>query len=193
MISGRPVGRLQSNLFRNSGTQDGNKGRHGLRSFDGNDRKRHSRAAGAWRTRRRADHGRRALSGLIERAGRRGPRASIWCARPLDRRQGPARRSRTFLRSTICAKALLDARSVAYSDSASGVYVETQLFKRLGIEEQMKGKGADDPATPVAESLQGARPGSAFSNWADCCRSQASISSDPFRLKCRKMRPSRQP
>lgn len=48
-------------------------------------------------------------------------------------------------------KALLDARSVAYSDSASGVYVETQLFKRLGIEEQMKGKARMIPATPVAE------------------------------------------
>lgn len=46
--------------------------------------------------------------------------------------------------------ALLNARSVAYSDSASGVYVETQLFKRLGIEDQMKGKARMIPAEPVA-------------------------------------------
>lgn len=46
--------------------------------------------------------------------------------------------------------ALLAAKSVAYSDSASGVYVESQLFKRLGIEEQMKGKARMIPAEPVA-------------------------------------------
>lgn len=47
-------------------------------------------------------------------------------------------------------KALLEAKSIAYSDSASGVYVETQLFKRLGVEEQMKGKARMIPADPVA-------------------------------------------
>lgn len=47
-------------------------------------------------------------------------------------------------------KALLAARSVAYSDSASGVYVESQLFKTLGIEEEMKGKARMIPAVPVA-------------------------------------------
>lgn len=46
--------------------------------------------------------------------------------------------------------ALLEAKSIAYSDSASGVYVETQLFKRLGIEDQMKGKARMIPAEPVA-------------------------------------------
>ncbi len=46
--------------------------------------------------------------------------------------------------------ALLNAKSVAYSDSASGVYVENELFKRLGIEEQMKGKARMIPAEPVA-------------------------------------------
>ena len=47
--------------------------------------------------------------------------------------------------------ALLAARSVAYSDSASGVYIETELFKRLGIEDAMKPKARMIPATPVAE------------------------------------------
>lgn len=37
-------------------------------------------------------------------------------------------------------RALLAARSVAYSASASGRYVSTELFQRLGIAEEMKGK-----------------------------------------------------
>ena len=37
-------------------------------------------------------------------------------------------------------QALLHAKSVAYSASASGVYVSTELFPRLGIAEQMAGK-----------------------------------------------------
>jgi molybdate transport system substrate-binding protein len=47
--------------------------------------------------------------------------------------------------------ALLAAKSVAYSDSASGVYVSTEMFKKLGIEDEMKGKARMIPATPVAE------------------------------------------
>ncbi len=46
--------------------------------------------------------------------------------------------------------ALLKAKSVAYSDSASGVYVQRQLFARLGIEDEMKGKARMIPAEPVA-------------------------------------------
>jgi molybdate transport system substrate-binding protein len=45
---------------------------------------------------------------------------------------------------------LLAAKSVAYSDSASGVYVSTEMFQRLGITEQMKGKARQIPADPVA-------------------------------------------
>ena len=48
-------------------------------------------------------------------------------------------------------QALLAARSVAYSDSASGVYVSTEMFGKLGIAEQMKGKAKMIPATPVGE------------------------------------------
>ncbi|HXW26125.1 MAG TPA: substrate-binding domain-containing protein [Xanthobacteraceae bacterium] len=48
-------------------------------------------------------------------------------------------------------RALLAAKSVAYSDSASGVYVENELFKRLGIEDQMQGKSRMIPAEPVGE------------------------------------------
>jgi len=47
-------------------------------------------------------------------------------------------------------KTLLAAKSVVYSDSASGVYVGGELFKRLGIAEQMQGKSRMIPADPVA-------------------------------------------
>lgn len=48
-------------------------------------------------------------------------------------------------------RALLAAKSVAYSDSASGVYISTEMFRKLGIEEEMKDKAKKIPATPVAE------------------------------------------
>ncbi|WP_064575295.1 substrate-binding domain-containing protein [Cupriavidus gilardii] len=37
-------------------------------------------------------------------------------------------------------QALLDARSIAYSASASGTYLSTELFQRLGVAEPVKGK-----------------------------------------------------
>jgi molybdate transport system substrate-binding protein len=48
-------------------------------------------------------------------------------------------------------RALLNAKSIAYSDSASGVYIQNELFRRLGIEAQVAPKGHMIPATPVAE------------------------------------------
>jgi molybdate transport system substrate-binding protein len=50
-------------------------------------------------------------------------------------------------------RALLSAKSVAYSDSASGVYISTEMFKNLGIADEMKDKAKKIPATPVAEIL----------------------------------------
>ena len=47
-------------------------------------------------------------------------------------------------------QALLHARSIAYSDSASGVYIERELFKKLGIEDQVKSKAKMIPRIPVA-------------------------------------------
>lgn len=44
---------------------------------------------------------------------------------------------------------LLRVRSIAYSDSASGVYVSTILFPRLGIADAMAGKARKIEATPV--------------------------------------------
>jgi molybdate transport system substrate-binding protein len=48
-------------------------------------------------------------------------------------------------------RALLEAKSVAYSDSASGVYVSSEMFAKLGIADAMKGKARMIPATPVGE------------------------------------------
>ena len=48
-------------------------------------------------------------------------------------------------------QALLAAKSIAYSDSASGVYIEREMFKNMGIEDQVKGKARMIPAEPVGE------------------------------------------
>jgi molybdate transport system substrate-binding protein len=48
-------------------------------------------------------------------------------------------------------RALLAAKSVAYSDSASGVYVSTEMFDKLGIVDAMKDRARKIPATPVGE------------------------------------------
>jgi len=46
---------------------------------------------------------------------------------------------------------LLAAKSIGYSDSASGVYLSTELFQKLGIADQLKDKAKKIPATPVGE------------------------------------------
>jgi molybdate transport system substrate-binding protein len=46
-------------------------------------------------------------------------------------------------------RTLLAAKSIAYSDSASGVYIQNEMFKKLGIEDQIKGKARMIPAEPV--------------------------------------------
>jgi molybdate transport system substrate-binding protein len=53
--------------------------------------------------------------------------------------------------STVAAlrTTLLNAKSIAYSDSASGVYISTELFQRLGIVDQVTGKSRMIPAEPV--------------------------------------------
>ncbi len=55
--------------------------------------------------------------------------------------------------STVDAlrQTLLNAKSIAYSDSASGVYLSTVLFPRLGIADQIKGKSRTIPAEPVGQ------------------------------------------
>jgi molybdate transport system substrate-binding protein len=55
--------------------------------------------------------------------------------------------------STVDAlrRAMLAASSIAYSDSASGVYIEKEMIPRLGIAEQLKGKARMIPAEPVGK------------------------------------------
>ncbi len=47
-------------------------------------------------------------------------------------------------------RTLLNAASVAYSSSVSGVYVSTELFARLGIADQMRAKSRRVESEPVA-------------------------------------------
>ncbi len=46
-------------------------------------------------------------------------------------------------------RALLDAKSIAYSASASGVYLSTELFQRLGIADRVKSKSRMIESEPV--------------------------------------------
>jgi molybdate transport system substrate-binding protein len=50
-------------------------------------------------------------------------------------------------------QAFLHASKVAYSDSASGEYIKRELLDKLGIQQQMQGKAAQIPATPVGEII----------------------------------------
>lgn len=45
---------------------------------------------------------------------------------------------------------LLNAKSVAYSDSASGVYIQNELFKKLGVQNQLVPKSKMIERIPVA-------------------------------------------
>jgi len=47
-------------------------------------------------------------------------------------------------------KALLAAKSIAHSDSASGVYLSTDLFRRIGVYDAIKDRTRKIPAEPVA-------------------------------------------
>jgi molybdate transport system substrate-binding protein len=46
-------------------------------------------------------------------------------------------------------RTLIEAKSIAYSDSASGVYLSTVLFQRLGIADQVLGKSRMIPGEPI--------------------------------------------
>jgi molybdate transport system substrate-binding protein len=48
-------------------------------------------------------------------------------------------------------RALENAKSVAYSDSASGVYIETVVYPKLGMSDAVKAKSRAIPADPVGE------------------------------------------
>jgi molybdate transport system substrate-binding protein len=48
-------------------------------------------------------------------------------------------------------RALENAKSIAYSDSASGVYIQTVIYPKLGVSEAVKAKSRMIPADPVGE------------------------------------------
>jgi molybdate transport system substrate-binding protein len=50
-------------------------------------------------------------------------------------------------------KTLLAAKSIACSDSDSGVYLTTELFQKLGIADRLEGKVIKIEATPVGEAV----------------------------------------
>jgi molybdate transport system substrate-binding protein len=60
----------------------------------------------------------------------------------------PDIRSMDALRRTLLA-----AKSVAWSDSASGVYLQGVLFPRMGLSAAMQAKGRMIPAAPVGEAV----------------------------------------
>ena len=52
-------------------------------------------------------------------------------------------------------RTLLEAKSIAYSSSASGVYLSTELFQRLGVAEQIKSKSRQIDSGPVGAAVAG--------------------------------------
>jgi molybdate transport system substrate-binding protein len=64
-------------------------------------------------------------------------------------------------------KALLAARSIAYSDSASGKYLSNELFPRLGIADQLKDKAKAILGTPVGEEVAQGRAEIGFQQFSE--------------------------
>ncbi len=50
-------------------------------------------------------------------------------------------------------RTLIEAKSIAYSDSASGIYLSTKLFPRLGIADQVEGKSRKVRGPPSGEPV----------------------------------------
>ena len=50
-------------------------------------------------------------------------------------------------------KALLDAKSIAYSDSGSGTYLSTKLFPQMGVMDQIAGKSRKVRGPPSGEPV----------------------------------------
>ena len=48
-------------------------------------------------------------------------------------------------------RTLANAKSIAYSDSASGVHIETVIYRRLNISDEIRAKSRMIPAEPVGE------------------------------------------
>ncbi len=50
-------------------------------------------------------------------------------------------------------RTLLEAKSIAYSDSASGLYLSNTLFPQLGVAQQLKGKSREIKGPPAGEPV----------------------------------------
>jgi molybdate transport system substrate-binding protein len=50
-------------------------------------------------------------------------------------------------------RTLLDAKSIAYSDSGSGIYLSTKLFPQLGVADQVAGKSTKIKGPPSGEPV----------------------------------------
>lgn len=64
-------------------------------------------------------------------------------------------------------RVLLRAQSVAYSDSASGIYVSQRLFRRLGIESVMLAKSRLIQASPVGREVASHRVSMGFQQYSE--------------------------
>ena len=94
---------------------------------------------------------REALDGLADR-GRVVPESRVDLARSSIAMAVKAGAPKPDI-STMDAfkKALTDAKSIAYSDSASGVYIQTVLYPKLGLADALKAKSRMIPAEPVGK------------------------------------------
>jgi molybdate transport system substrate-binding protein len=90
-----------------------------------------------------------ALDGLIKR-GKVMPDSKVDLARSKIAMAVKAGAPKPDISTVDALKhALLSAKTIAYSDSASGVYLQNVLFPKLGISEQLKGHARMIPAEPV--------------------------------------------
>jgi molybdate transport system substrate-binding protein len=64
-------------------------------------------------------------------------------------------------------KTLLAAKSIAYSDSASGEYLSNELFPRLGIANELKDKAKKIPAVPVGEIVASGQAEIGFQQYSE--------------------------
>ena len=64
-------------------------------------------------------------------------------------------------------KTLLAAKSIAYSDSASGEYLSNELFPRLGIAKELKDKARQIPAVPVGEVVASGQAEIGFQQYSE--------------------------
>jgi molybdate transport system substrate-binding protein len=64
-------------------------------------------------------------------------------------------------------EALLRAHSIAYSDSASGVYIGTEMYTKLGLEKELAAKSKQIPAEPVGLSVARGDAEVGFQQWSE--------------------------